>query len=1013
MKKKLLTLVAVNSLLIAVSFPMKAQYDTIHNFNGTAGGTPEYGSLINVSGVLYGMAETGGAHNFGCIFSINPDGTGYTDLLDFDGTSAPKGETPMGSLVYSPATNKIYGMTEIGGLNNDGCIFSVHPNGTGYTDVWDFQGGGLINGANPYGSLTLAGKKLYGMTEDGGLNSEGNVFSIDTGGGAYKDVFDMNSFTSGQFPYGNLTLSVTGDTLFGMTSQSGPSSGDGVLFSIDTSGSAFTDMLNFTGTNGDYPSGSLVLGGNVLYGMTSAGGSFSKGNIFSITTDGGYTNLYSFPNSGANGKAPYGSLILSGKVLYGMTSGGGVNLDGNIFKMDTTGTGFVDMVDLDGTTTPGSTPYGSLMLVGNALYGMTSFGGTDNKGVIFKEPLISVSTTDTGVSCNGNSDGHATANISGGTAPYTYSWAASGGTNRTATGLSAGSYTISITDNAGLTASNTVVITQPAVLGATTGFTQASCNLSNGSATATVTGGTSPYTYLWNDASSQTTATANNLSAGTYDVGVADMNGCTTSATVTVTQPSVVSASISGQTNVTCNGGSNGTASSSVSGGSAPYTYDWSAGNASTSGVSSLGAGIYSLTVTDNNGCSSSTTVTITEPNSLTAGAAETANVSCNGGNNGSAMANPSGGTSPYTYQWNDGNSQSTAAATGLTVGSYTVTITDACSGSATASVGVSQPPNLGASANATTNVYCIGGNNGSATATPTGGTSPYTYLWSSGSQTTPTATGLSTGAYTVIIHDNCGTSFTANVTITQPNPIGVSATAAANVSCHGGSNGIASSTVTGGTAPFTYSWTGGGGNASSASDLGVGTYTLTVNDACGDGPLTTSVIITQPATDLTIISTTSTLDTGTNCVATASVSVSGGTPPYNYAWTSGSTVDSVYNQCSGSTDTCYVTDANGCITSVFITFQGLGIDNITNRYSVNVYPDPNKGVFTISINGQAGSKNIEIYNALGQKVYSQLSTFNAPLSIDLSGQPNGIYLIRIENTDGTLVTEKKMIKTE
>jgi len=245
------------------------------------------------------------------------------------------------------------------------------------TNLYYFTG---TNGEYPHNSVTVSanGKVLYGMVTDGGANADGGVFSIDTNGTHYKDILDFNG-TNGSFPHGALTL--IGSTLYGMTNMGGKN-GKGCIFSIDTNSSGYTDIWDFddTGSNGANPSANLTLSGSVFYGMTTAGGRSQDGNIFSINTNGtGYTDLYDFTNS--KGQYPYGSLTLSGTVLYGMAYEGGANNWGVIFSINTNGTGYTDLHDFD--ITDGKYPYGSLTLVGSVLYGAVSQGAVNGDGCIF------------------------------------------------------------------------------------------------------------------------------------------------------------------------------------------------------------------------------------------------------------------------------------------------------------------------------------------------------------------------------------------------------------------------------------------------------------------------------------------------------------------------------------------------------------------------------------------------------------------------------------------------------
>ena len=252
----------------------------------------------------------------------------------------------------------------------------------------------------------------------------------------------------------------------------------------------------------------------------------------------------------------------------------------------------------------------------------------------------------------------------------------------------AGTYTVTVTDANGCMDTQAFIITQPTVVNATAGTqVNVSCNgATNGSAIVAVTGGTGAYTYVWAP-SGGTAATATGLAAGTYTVTVTDANGCVDTQAFTITQPTQLTATMT-QTNVSCNGGTNGTASVTPSGGTMPYSYSWSGSTASS--VSNLSAGTYTVTITDANGCSIVRIFEITQPAPLAATTTQT-NVSCNAGNNGTATVNVTGGTMAYTYEWAPSGGTA-ATANGLAAGTYTVTVTDANGCSATQSVTITQP---------------------------------------------------------------------------------------------------------------------------------------------------------------------------------------------------------------------------------------------------------------------------------------------------------------------------------
>ena len=412
------------------------------------------------------------------------------------------------------------------------------------------------------------------------------------------------------------------------------------------------------------------------------------------------------------------------------------------------------------------------------------------KTITITEPTaITATTTAVNINCNGGT-GSASIAVGGGTPGYTYNWSPSGGNNTIATGLSAGTYTILVTDTGGCTSKKTLTITQPVVLTATTTAVNINCNGGTGSASVAVGGGTPGYTYNWFP-SGGNGSTATGLSAGTYTILVTDNGGCTYTKTLTITQPAVLTATIT-SVNINCNGGT-GSASVAVGGGTPGYTYNWSPSGGNSSTVTGLGAGTHTILVTDANGCVSTTSVIITQPTAIT-GSITATQADC-GSNIGTATVTVSGGTPGYTYVWlpSGGNS---SAATGLGVGSYTCTITDAngCTKAAIAIITSSGAPFLTLSGQ--TNVLCNGQSTGSASVTASGGTPGYTYKWSAGGSTSAT-TGLIAGNYFVIVTDAIGCSNILPVTIIEPSVL-TATTTAVNINCNGGT-GSASILVGGG----------------------------------------------------------------------------------------------------------------------------------------------------------------------------------------------------------------------
>ncbi|MGL2995311.1 hypothetical protein ACSVH7_14990, partial [Flavobacterium sp. TSSA_36] len=445
--------------------------------------------------------------------------------------------------------------------------------------------------------------------------------------------------------------------------------------------------------------------------------------------------------------------------------------------------------------------------------------------------------------------------------------------------------------------------------------TNVACNGgSTGAATVNAaTGGTGPYTYNWTPGTptGDGTVSVTGLTPGVWTCTVTDNNGCSTTRDFTITQPTAISTATAAQTNVSCNGGSNGSASVTPSGGAGGYTYSWSPSGGTAATATGLSAGTYTVTVTDANACTATRNFTITQPTIISTATAAQTNVSCNGGANGSASVTPSGGAGGYTYSWSPSGGTA-ATATGLSAGTYTVTVTDANACTATRNFTITQPTTISTATASQTNVSCNGGSNGSASVTPSGGAGGYTYSWSPSGGTAATATGLSAGTYTVTVTDANSCTATRNFTITQPTAISTATTAQTNVSCNGGSNGSAYVTPSGGAGGYTYSWSPSGGTAATATGLNAGTYTVTVTDANACSA-TRNFTITQP----TVISTATAAQTNVSCNGgsngSASVTPSGGAGGYTYSWSPSGGTAATATGLSAGTYTVTVTDANSC----------------------------------------------------------------------------------------------------
>ena len=362
-----------------------------------------------------------------------------------------------------------------------------------------------------------------------------------------------------------------------------------------------------------------------------------------------------------------------------------------------------------------------------------------------------------------------------------------------------------------------------------TAQTNVACNGgSTGSATVTVTGGASPYTYSWNTVPAQTAATATGLTAGTYIVTVTGSNGCSTTATVIITQPAALTVSINTYTNLLCNGGSTGQATVTVTGGTAPYAYSWSPMGGTAASVNGLPAGTYTVTVTDNNGCTTTASVTLTEPSPITASASAPP-ILCNGGTT-TITVTASGGTGTLQYSIDGTTFQAGNTFAGQSTGSYTITVRDANLCTTVAYITIALPPAVITVSASAPVILCAGGST-TLTVTATGGTGTLQYsLDGINFQAGNTFSGLGPGTYTITVKDGNSCTATTDAIITSLPPISASASAPA-IQCAGGTTTI-TVTASGGTGALVYSLDGTTfqpGNTFASQPAG--TYTITVRD--------------------------------------------------------------------------------------------------------------------------------------------------------------------------------------
>jgi gliding motility-associated-like protein len=775
----------------------------------------------------------------------------------------------------------------------------------------------------------------------------------------------------------------------GVTQQQSPSfanllSGTYTLTVTDTNNCTATATFTVTDPPAGMELAASVLPSDIVHNCLVAG----NDGTASATVTGGYTPYrYSIDGGTTQQQSPSFTGLLSGTYTLTVTDTNGctatttftvtdppadTELAASVLPSDivhnclvagTDGTALATVTggytpyrySLDGGATQQSSPSFANLLSGtytltvtdtNNCTATTTFTVTDPPAGI--ELSVDVLPTDIVHNCLvAGTDGTALATVTGGYTPYRYSL--DGGVTQqqspSFTGLLSGTYTLTVTDTNGCTATTTFTVTDPPANTELAASVLPSDIVHNclvagtdGTALATVTGGYTPYRYsLDGGVTQQQSPSFTNLLSGTYTLTVTDTNNCTATATFTVTDPpagmelaaSVLPSDIVHNCLVA---GNDGTASTTVTGGYTPYRYSLDGGvtQQSSPSFANLASGTYTLTVTDTNNCTATTTFTVTDPpaNTELAASVLSSDIVHNclvAGNDGTASTTVTGGYTPYRYSLDGGvTQQSSPSFANLASGTYTLTVTDTNNCTATATFTVTDPPagiELSVDVLPTDIVHncLVAGTDGTALATVTGGYTPYRYSLDGGvtQQQSPSFTNLASGTYTLTVTDTNNCTTTTTFVVTDPaGGIELSVTLDIDdISCYGLSDGSINALPNGGYPTYTYLWDDGQ-TTSQISNLALGTYSVIVTDANGCQTTMTGTI-TQPAAPLSVTGT----HTDVNCfgaaTGTVTSTVSGGTAGYQYLWSNGEITSSLSNVTAGNY-TLKVTDANGCTETTF-----------------------------------------------------------------------------------------------
>jgi len=610
---------------------------------------------------------------------------------------------------------------------------------------------------------------------------------------------------------------------------------------------------------------------------------------------------------------------------------------------------------------------------------------SDTVSIIVK-PQIVLNTSKTDVSCNNASTGSASVIVTGGVGPLQYDWQP-GSINATSiSNVNSGTYTVSVTDNLGCSTTSVVILTQATAITSSTVVDSSKCNLPNGQIDIDLSGGTGTYSYSWSGGAGAFTTTQfiiiDSLAPGNYLFSVTDVNGCaynTMSSVYSIPAPQF--STIAG-TNVSCKNGADGSAFATVSNGSIPYNYTWSNGfstsatTAISDSIKNIPNGTYSLTLTDSKGCVINTSVTITEPTQNFVGTLSFANPTCVV--NGNVSLTVSGGNSGvYTYSWSTSFQETIASSTSqisnLNAGNYSVTASDSKGCLFDTSITLIPPVVPVLTSDSVKNVKCNGDLSGSVYLSVSGGITPLSYTWSTGSTSGITDStlligNLGAGNYTVTVTNASGCTDIQSVSITQATAI-TSSTVVDSSKCNL-PNGQINIDLSGGTGTYSYSWSGGAGAFTTTQfiiidSLAPGNYLFSVTDVNGCAYNTMSSVYSIPAPQFSTIAGTN-VSCKNGADGSAFATVSNGSIPYNYTWSNGFSTstttaisDSIKNIPNG-TYSLTLTDSKGCVinTSVTITeptqnFVGtLSFANPTCVVNGNVsltVSGGNSGVYTYS----------------------------------------------------------------
>ncbi|CAN5177672.1 hypothetical protein BH09BAC1_BH09BAC1_01170 [soil metagenome] len=733
-------------------------------------------------------------------------------------------------------------------------------------------------------------------------------------------------------------------------------------------------------------------GGTTNYQYQLNGGAITPGNVFSNLIAGNYTVKVTDAN-GCSTSAPANvqepaAVTLSLAATQLTCAGAG---DGSITATATGGAAPLEY-STDGINFQSSNIFNSLA-AGN--YTITVRGAnlcTKTATITLTQPVaLTATAVQTAVTCNGQSDGSITVTAAGGTP--TYSYTLNGGTAQSSnvfSSLSAGNYTVRVTDTKNCQTTVAIVVTEPVALTLSVTATPVTCAAgSNGTITATAGGGAGTFQYSINGITFQALNVFSGLAAGAYTVTVKDANNCITTANTTINQPTALTLSLA-QDSVNCNGGNDGTITATAGGGNGAYEYSKDGTNFQPLNTfNNLTAGAYTITLRDGNSCTQTASVTVLQPAALTV-AGVPIGISCNSTNDGQINATGNGGSLPYEFRLNSGTYQGSGNFANLTANTYTLDVRDGNGCTATTTIQVQASPALALTLSQDS-VKCNGGADGQVIATGTGGSGALLYSLGGGTyQSSGTFSGLAVNNYTVTVKDAGGCTASATISVLQPTVLAVTLVQD-SAKCFGAANGFITATATGGSPAYQYSrdaTTYGASNV--VNNLTAGAYTITVKDKNGCTANANATVLQPAALTTNVTGTNVSCNGGTN--GTATVVAGGGSQPYGYAWNSGGGSSATSSNRSVGWAVVTVTDKNSC----------------SRKDSVQI-TEPTAITITETIvpitcsSGNTGSISLVVAGGTGAYGYAWSNAQTGP---SISNLGSGPYSVTVTDANGCTATE-------